>query len=99
LVQRGMRERGSSVVEAQQAWDVDDAVVHLATLGAPRNLGAQRLEELVRARHPARERVDPGARVQFVALDPLERPDPYAAVTVEQGALEPHGPRVEQMFD
>jgi hypothetical protein len=92
-VQRGIGQRLALVVEAEQPGYVDDALVHLAALGAPRHAVAQPLEQRVRAAQPAPPQVDPGAVAERgAAHGAVERTGrdlvPVRGQRVEQGGLE-----------
>src|SRR5262249_21544082 len=84
-------------VEADQAGNVDDPVVHVPPLRAPRHCVDQPLEQRVRAGEPARPDVDPGPADQRC---PLHRRSELTGsgrpAEVEQRALEDlrHAPSV-----
>src|ERR1700753_1121566 len=60
------------VMKAHQARHIEDAVVHLTPLGAPRYRGQQFAQQVVGAAQPSGADVDPGPLAQrppFVALE------------------------------
>src|SRR5262249_46045461 len=73
-VERRVRERLALLVETQQPWYVDDALIHRPTFRAPRDRIDQVLEELVGGAHPTPAQVDPGALGEHRAAEALERP-------------------------
>ena len=83
-----MGERLVVAVEPQQAGDVDDGVVHLAALGPPRHVAAQRGEQLVGAADEAGHDVDPRAVGEGRAAHPAQRVDDDLVGQVEQRPLE-----------
>ena len=91
-VQGRVRQRPVLVVEGQQPRDVHHPLVHLPPFGVPWHVRDQVLEQRVRAAHPARPDVDPGAVVQCGAPDRgahLGRSDLVGQV--EQRRLEARG--------
>ena len=75
-------------VEAGQARDVDDRVVHPTALGPPRDVVEQGVEDLVAAACPPGQQVEPGGAVEEAAVPPVEVTERRGVGGVEERGLE-----------
>ena len=87
------------VVEAEQARDVDLAVIHLPALGMPGDVARESAEQLIGPGQPTGPKINPCAAHERRSPDRwAESAEPHLVDGVEQGSLESdrHGSSVTQ---